>query len=82
MAQSWQATAGCSNQFWNTCNEIHHTAYWNWTGASPLLYLWGWQEPLNADSFNGSTAGTGILWAAMSTQDASQGPVPGYVAGF
>lgn len=46
--QSFQATAGCSASSWNGCNEIHHMAYWSRMGASPLLYLWGWNDSLKA----------------------------------
>jgi hypothetical protein len=110
VVQTWQATAGCDSGFWNGCNEIHHIAYWNRSGASPLLYVWGWEDSLNSYAFNGTTftttpaasnpieanypggilavsangsqKGTGILWAAMSTQDASQGAVPGMLRAF
>jgi hypothetical protein len=115
VVQSWQATAGCSSNSWNNCNEIHHIAYWDRSGAtplqySPLLYVWGWEDPLKSFAFdgttftttpaasnpikanypggilavsaNGSQQGTGILWAAMSTEDASQGPVPGMLRAF
>jgi hypothetical protein len=110
VVQNWQATAGCNTAYWNGCNEIHHIAYWDRVGASPLLYVWGWEDPLNSFAFggttftttpaasnptvanypggilavsaNGSQQGTGILWAAMSTQDASQGPSPGMLRAF
>jgi hypothetical protein len=35
-----------------------------------------------AVSANGTTAGTGILWAAMSTQNSATGPVPGMLRAF
>jgi len=111
VVQTWQATAGCPSQAWNGCDEIHHTALWNrGGGAAPLLYLWAWEEALQAFAFNGSTfnttpvarnaaianypggilavsangstPGTGILWAAMSTQNSAAGPSPGMLRAF
>jgi len=110
VVQSWQATAGCPGLA-SSCHEIHQTAYWFRTGGnSPLLYVWAWQEPLNAYAFNGSTfnttpvatyptvanfpggamaisangstSGTGILWATMTAKNAGGGAVPGTLRAF
>jgi hypothetical protein len=110
VVQTWQATTACSGTSGAACHEIHHIAYWNRTGVSPMLYLWAWNEPLHAYAFNrstfntapaaenstianypggilavsanGSTPGTGILWAAMTNQRSDFGPVPGMLRAF
>ncbi len=43
-----QATAGCSSTAWEACKQLHHMAYWYRTNAPPLLYTWGWNDPLKA----------------------------------
>ncbi len=108
--QSFQATAGCSAPGWFSCNHIHHMAYWYRTGASPLLYTWGWNEPLKAFAMvsgtfdttpvaqngfrpnfpggvmaltaNGGSAGSGILWAVTSTENAYLNIVPGVLHAY
>jgi hypothetical protein len=106
-AQVFQATAGCSS---SGCHEIHHFTYWYRTAASPLLYVWGWNDPLKAFamvsgqfnttpvaqngllpnypggilalSANGAAAGSGILWAVTSTENATLATVPGVLHAF
>jgi hypothetical protein len=99
IVQSFQASPG----------EIHHTAYWDRSGA-PLLYLWAHndvlkayqfgngtfnstpvaQSPLRANfpggvlavSANGSTLGSGIVWATTTSGDSSSGVVVGTLRAF
>jgi len=108
VVQTWQATAGCGPQ--GNCDEIHHYTYWSQAPGQPRLYLWAWNETLNAYAFNGSTfnttpvaqnaavanypggqltlsanggtAGTGIVWAAMSTEPPADQPVTGMLRAF
>jgi hypothetical protein len=106
-AQAFQATAGCSS---SGCHEIHHFTYWYRTAAPPLLYVWGWNDPLKAFamvngqfnttpvaqngllpnypggilalSANGAAAGSGVLWALTSAENATEGTVPGVLHAF
>ncbi len=60
-AQVLQATAGCSSAPPLQCNEIHNMAYWSRTLGPPLLYVWGWNEPLKSFAMtNGSFEATPI----------------------
>jgi hypothetical protein len=57
-AQVLQATAGCSS---SGCNEIHHFTYWYRGALPPLLYVWGWKEPLKVFALvNGQFSNTPI----------------------
>ena len=56
IVQSFQATSG----------QIHHMAYWNNSGT-PLLYLWGSNDVLNAFQFeNGTFNSTPLAQSNMS----------------
>ena len=46
--QVLQATAGCTSTSWQGCKQVHHLAYWYRTNAPPLLFEWGWNDPLKA----------------------------------
>jgi hypothetical protein len=99
IVQSFQATPG----------EIHHTAYWDRSGA-PLLFLWASNDVLKAFQFqngsfnatpvaqngltanfpggvlavsaNGSTPGSGIVWATTASSDTSASVAVGTLRAF
>jgi hypothetical protein len=99
IVQSFQASHG----------EIHHTAYWDRSGA-PLLFLWPYNDVLKAFQFgngtfnttpvaqnslnanfpsgvlavsaNGSTPGSGIVWATTASSNSSYNVVVGTLRAF
>jgi len=58
VVQSWQATAGCTSSQYNSCNEIHHYAYWYDAPGAPRLYLCAKNETLKAFEFTGKRFNT------------------------